>query len=342
LASASVVNGSTIQVQAGTYPLATTLTISKEVQIYGVDKSTTIFTTAGTSTDPVRAVSVGVNNVVIKGVTIKQRKTSNISIESALTVSGPASTRVSNFIMDDCRIEHMEFGLVIRGENWKVANSDFVYVGPTNSTRRHLGIYGFLGNCYALSNTSNEVLPVGATGNTRWFNILSSTGTNPAETNVGTLVIEGNTQAGGNLQQFFNQENWQGSAASYTLVVKGNTTLNESSAFVALFGAAANFGNILAEVQVSGNTLSNVHGKGVMGIDAGGLVAFRSSSLTFHAPPASTLLSYQVVPAVIPYVAAPASSSASGSEGDVASDATYFYSYTGGRWQRIAWDTTVW
>ena len=38
----------------------------------------------------------------------------------------------------------------------------------------------------------------------------------------------------------------------------------------------------------------------------------------------------------------PSSQSADGEEGDVATDATYYYYHTGTQWERIAWDTTNW
>ncbi len=44
----------------------------------------------------------------------------------------------------------------------------------------------------------------------------------------------------------------------------------------------------------------------------------------------------------LPQVTAPTASTDPGAEGQIASDSTHFYMYTGGRWQRIAWDATVW
>jgi hypothetical protein len=44
----------------------------------------------------------------------------------------------------------------------------------------------------------------------------------------------------------------------------------------------------------------------------------------------------------LPQVTAPTASTDAGVQGQIASDATYFYVYTGGRWQRVAWDVTVW
>jgi hypothetical protein len=422
LADAAVVNGTTLGVQAGTYTLVSTLSINKQVKIYGEDKNTVILQSAATSSDPVTLVSVTTDNVVLKGLTINHRKTTNTSVETAVAVSGTGSpqTRVDGFILDDCIIRHVEFGLTIRGSNWKLSNSAFVYAGLNNSTRRHVGIYGVSGDCFAVDNTSDEDIVPGTTGNTRWYTLSATTGTNPNETYVGTLVIEGNTQAGGNLHQFFNQDAWQGSSGQYNLIVKNNTTTNESSAFVVLFGGAANFGDIIGEITVEGNSLSNVSGKGVVGLDASSLVAFRSSALTVHVPSPNTLantgwasnwaeasgsssntvgyrtttistptvaqdavsptippepvtpvptpsFTYALLTGVqgltgtapitvdntdaanpvvginaLPQVTAPTASTDAGNEGQIASDATYFYMYTGGRWQRVAWDATAW
>jgi hypothetical protein len=290
LADANVLDGHTIQIKNGSYALSATIEINKQVGIYGESKSGVIFESAGTSSDPVSMINVSVDNVKIVNCTFKHKKSSNISIETAINVSGPGSpqTRVNAFMLKNCRIEHIEFGLVIRGSNWQIKNNDFVYKGPNNSTRRHIGIYGVYGNCFALSNTSNEDIAVGVTGNTRFFNLTSTTGTNPNETNEGKLILEGNTQAGGTLQQFYNQDNWQGSANSFELYVKDNVC-NETSAFVAFFGASANFANILNQVVAVGNSLSNLHtsgtnvgGKGMLACDGMGSVSFRSSALPVY------------------------------------------------------------
>lgn len=289
LSSPSVLDGHTIFVQAGTYTVSSTISITKQVKIYGAGKTQTVFQSAGTSSDPVSMVSVAANNVLLMNLGFKHKKSNNTSVETAVVVSGTGfpQTRVSGFIMDGCRIEHVEFGLTVRGSGWKIANTDFVYKGPSNSTRRHVGIYGVDGNCFAVNNTSNEDIAVGVTGNTRWFALTSTTGTNPSETYQGTLVLDGNVQSGGNLQQFYSQDAWQGTSGGFNLVVKNNVT-NENSAFVSFYGTVANFGNIIGEVTVQGNTISNLHGgtpaggKGLIGIDGAGGVAFRSSSLIVH------------------------------------------------------------
>lgn len=290
MASGSVLDGDSIMIQNGTYTVSSTINITKQVQIYGQSKSGVILETAASSGAPVSMINVSVSNVTLQRMTIKHKKTSNTSVESALVVSGPGSpqTRVDNFDLDDVRIEHIEFGVTIRGSNWKLSNSQFVYAGPNNSTRRHVGIYGVSGTCFAYNNESEEQIAVGVTGNTRWYALTSTTGTNPNETYEGSLVLENNRQTVGNLQQFYSQDSWQGSAGGFSVYLKGNQT-NETSAFVSFYGTSANFANILSKVYAENNSLSNLHGgtpaggKGMIGFDGAGGVAPRSSALPVEA-----------------------------------------------------------
>jgi hypothetical protein len=283
LADASVSDGDSIQVLDGTYLVTSSIAVDKQVKIYGQSKAGVIFETAGDTSDPVNMFNISVDNVLMKDMTIKHKKTSNTSVENAIGVSGPGfpQTRVANFVIDNCRIEHVEFALVIRGSDWQLRNCQFVYEGPSNSTRRHVGVYGTLGNCFMYQCESEDN---GATGNTRWLVPTSTTGSNPNETMEGNLVLDGNVQTVGNLQQFYSQDNWQGSAGGFALFVKGNTT-NESSAFVSMYGGTANFADILSKVEVTGNSLSNTHGgdpvggKGVIGFDGFGGVSPRSTAL---------------------------------------------------------------
>jgi len=47
-------------------------------------------------------------------------------------------------------------------------------------------------------------------------------------------------------------------------------------------------------------------------------------------------------PAIITFVTAPTTQTSTGTNGQMAVDATYLYVYTTGTWQRIAWDVTPW
>lgn len=286
LASPSVTNGQSIQIQAGTYLVSSTIEINKSVKIFGASKESVIFETAGGASDPVSMFNVSVNDVCMANMTIKHKKTTNTSIETAVVVSGPGfpQTRVFGFIMDGCLIEHVEFAVTIRGGVWKIANTDFSYMGPSNSTRRHVGVYGVWGDCYGVNNRSFDN---GATGNLRWWAITSTTGTNPNETLQGALILDGNIQQSGALHQFVSQDAWQGNAYQYDLLLKNNV-VSESNAFVSFFGATPNFGNVINQVLAYDNTLTNLHGgtppggKGIFGIDGSGGVPFRSDFLTAH------------------------------------------------------------
>lgn len=293
LASASVQNGHKIKILNGTYSVGSAINITKQVKLYGESKAGVIFQTAATSGDPVYMFNVSTDNVLFKNMTIKHLKTSNTSVEAAINVSGGGypQTRVAGFIMDSVRIEHMEFGIVIRGEAWKISNCEIAYTGPTNSTRRAIGVYGVKGNCFVL----NTVLENNAsTGNLRGITLTSTTGTNPNETHEGKLMVENMTQVG-TLHQFISMDSFQGTAGGFDLLVKNNT-VNETSAFVSLYGVSANFGDLFGQIALSGNSLSNNHdglggGKGAIGIDGSGTnLAFRSSALPVHA--SSNTLAY--------------------------------------------------
>ena len=289
LAAPSVVDGNTILVKAGTYTLATTLNINKKVKIYGEGIGATILTSAGTTTDPISLINVSVNDVILMKMTIKHLRTENTSECTAIAASGGGSpaTRIDNFIIDTCRIEYIEFGATIRGSNYKVANSEIVYVGPSNATRRALGIYGNYGNCAIIGNSFQNNA---SSGNLRVITVISTTGINPNETNEGTLYVGYNSAGivGTAISQFYAQENTQGVNNGFSLILYGNNS-NETSAFVSLY-SAANFANIFSQVTAFANTFSNNHesstglGKGLIGIDGPGPIGdYRSSPLPVHA-----------------------------------------------------------
>lgn len=295
LASPSVVNGNYIKVLPGTYTLSSTLTVSKEVYIGGTpgSRGDVIIQSAGTTTDPVTLISVTANNVMLKDLTIKHRKSNNTSIETAVSLTrnqGGVNVRVDNFIMDSCRVEHVEFGLVVRGNGFKVANNQIAYVGPNNSTRRHVGLYGTGGTCFFTNNAFEDSTGAGITGNTNIFYLTSTTGLVASERFNGTLVVDGSTWVSSTSKlpnQFFNQDNCV-SDSTFNLMFKNNV-MNEKSVFVVLYGSTANFGNGFGDITFQNNTLSNLHGgspaggKGMLAVDgAGAGVSWRSSNLNVH------------------------------------------------------------
>lgn len=293
LASPSVVNGNYIKVLPGTYTWTTnTLVINKQVYIGGTpgNKSDVILQSSGSAGDPGYLIQICADNVVLKDLTIKHKKLSALSIDTAIllsTGSNPTTTRLNNFIMDSCRVEHVETGLVIRGNNFKVANTEVAYVGPNNTTRNHVILYGSSGSCFFTDNVFEDSTIGAITGNTNCFLLTSTTGTDPAEKYTGTLVIDGSTwtsSTGKQPNQFFLNNN--NSSESTINIMFKNNVMNEKNAFTVFFGSSTNFGNIYGDITYYNNTLSNLHnlaGKGMLGIDGlGSNVAFRSTNLVAH------------------------------------------------------------
>lgn len=279
LASPLVTNGMNLQILAGTYtiPDTTGIVINKQVGIYGVGTSSVILQTNATSSAPVYAISVRAPNVTLYGITFQHRKTTNTSVEACVSI---ADTSVSptgglnNVIVDSCRIEFMEFAFVIYGDNFRISNcTKLAYVGPTNTTRRTIGLYRSTGNSFIVNNVLEDN---GASGSLRFIQLTSTTGL-ATEVFSGNLVIQGNVQTMGNgLSQFYNQD-WFGSTGNgtFSLFLDSND-VNETSAFVVLFIGIVNSGNIFDKIVLTNNSCWNVHGKGIVTVDASSALAFRS------------------------------------------------------------------
>jgi hypothetical protein len=281
--SASI--GDSISVSAGTYTLTSTLSNSKSLKLYGAGSGSTIFQTAGTSGDPVTMVTVSSDNVVFKDITFKHRKADNTGGETAISISAggwPTFTYPKNFIMDGCRVEYVEFGVVLRGEGFKLANNRFVYAtGTAGNSNRSIGIYGQKGNCFIANNIFDNSVKLGTA-----VRPIYSTSTNGEsnETTTGALVVSGNTSVG-SIQQFYNQDNFRGTPGGYDLYFLDNN-INETSLFVGFWNGAANVGDMIGKIVLDGNTASGVHGgsplatKGMLNIDNSG--AFRSTNLPVY------------------------------------------------------------
>lgn len=284
-AIAAAVDGQNILVKPGTYAVSAAIAVNKQVKIVGEDVDTVIFETAGTTSDPVNMFNVSANNVALAKMTIKHKKTNNTSVEAAVVASGGGfpQTRISNFVMEQCKIEFVEFGLSVRAENWSVVGCQFTYAtGSTSNSCRAIGMYGTKGDAFIKDNfLKNDVL--NGTSFRPLF-LTSTTGSNPNETCEGKLVIEGTTHAGP-LSQFFNQDNLQSAGAgTFELQIKNNT-INESNLFAGFASYVQNAGDMFSSITLSGNTISNNHnatgGKGLYGVY--GNTDFRSSALIIHA-----------------------------------------------------------
>lgn len=288
LESPLVMDGHKIKVLNGTYESDVQLSITKKVGIYGESKEGVIIQTSESGSAPVAMIVVSVDDVVLKGLTIKHRKTTNTSVETAIAVSNgawPTYTYVSNFIIDDCRVEYCEFAVVIRGDGFKIANSELAYAtGTVSNSNRAIGIYGSRGECFIHNNVFDN-----STLNSSAFRTIYSSSTNSSSNEFcsGKLIVSNNTHLGP-LQQFYLQDNVRGTAGDFDLFFLDNTT-NETSLFAGVFLSTANQADLFGQVVLEGNSISNNHssstgtGKGLFAIDGvGSELSYRSAALPVH------------------------------------------------------------
>jgi hypothetical protein len=280
LANASVVDGDRLLLSAQTFT-STAITVSKQVTIQGVGLASTVVQTAGAAGDPVVLFTISVSNVTLRDMTIKQRKTTNTSIETAVSITAGAGS--SGHYLEAVRVETMEFGVVIRSDGWQINNCELAYVGPNNSTRRLIGVYRSDGQGLFTNSTFDSGQNGVITGNTRVFTVLATTGL-PSEVLGGYLRLGNITPSNAfPVQQFFNAEWFQPGATPLTFYVDGCTS-SETSAFVVW--TCADTQPPLAQsasVVMSGNTLTNVHGKGVYALNGSHAVIGNPGTTTFYA-----------------------------------------------------------
>jgi hypothetical protein len=270
LASASVTDGMNLQMLAGTYTIPDVgITISKQVGLWGVGANSVVLQTNATGTAPVTAINITVPNVTLYGMTLRHRRTTNISVETCIRFAGAGNSGLSGIVIASCTIEFMEFGIIAYGDGFQIRDSTLSYTSGPNGTRRCIGVYRSTGNSFI---TGNTILNNNASGNLRFIQITSAAGIN--EIVSGTLVVRNNVQdIHSGLHQFFNQDSFASTGNNtFTLYFDQNNT-NETSAFVVLV-SGVNSGNIFNQIVLVNNTCSNIHGKGILAVDGTG--AFRS------------------------------------------------------------------
>jgi hypothetical protein len=302
LANASVVNGDRLLLSAQTFT-STAITVSKQVTIQGAGLASTVVQTAGAAGDPVTLITISTSNVTLRDLTIKQRKTTNTSIETAVSITAGAGS--SGHYLEAVRVETMEFGVVIRSDGWQINNCELAYVGPNNSTRRLLAIYRSAVQGLFTNSTFDSGQDGIITGNTRVVTV--TTGASPPDEVLGGYLRLGNITPSNAypVQQFFNCDYFAPAAAALTFYVDGCTT-NETSAFVVW--TCANTQPPLAQsasVVMSGNTLTNVHGKGVYALNGAHAVIGNPGTTTFYAD-SNTLGATAFIPTFVSGVSAPA------------------------------------
>jgi|GEM_PF-2842507 len=267
LANASVVNGDRLLLSAETFT-STAITVSKQVTIQGAGLASTVVQTAGAAGDPVVLFTVSTSNVTLRDMTIKQRKTTNTSIEAAVSITAGAGS--SGHYIEAVRVETMEFGIVVKSDGWQVNNCELAYVGPNNSTRQLLAIYRSAIQGLFTNSTFDSGQDGIITGNTRV--VAVTTGAAPPDEVLGGYLRLGNITPSNAypVQQFFNCDYFAPAAAALTFYVDGCTT-NETSAFIVFAeGPTQPPLSQSASIVLSGNTLTNAHGKGAIALNGSG------------------------------------------------------------------------
>jgi hypothetical protein len=276
-------NGDRLLLDAETFTLATTLTVSKSVTIEGSSRTGTIIQSAGTSGDPVTLINISVGNVTFQTLTVKHRKTTNTSIETAISVS-PAYTATGHYF-EQINVECVEFGIVIGtgtagtgSSGWQIANSHLAYVGPNNSTRRLLAVYRSEGSGLFIDSTYDSGQDGVITGVTRLIQLTSG---GAGGQYSGTLAFVNLTPSNAYpLSQFFNCDAFSAPSSPLTLIVSGCTAA-ETSAFVVFFGSFPALGQCAGGIVLRNNTLTNAHGKGALALD-GSVLGASAGSTTLY------------------------------------------------------------
>ena len=277
LASPLVKNGSVLRIlENTTLDISTTLTITKQVVIWGENRDTCIIRNATGSPSLTFLLTVQADYVMFNNLTINF--TSTISDNFALTFTNSSGGNVVNPIVANSRVIYNKYGVFMRGLNWVVANCLFETQGAA-TTRRAISIYRSAGNSFVYKNIFNQTIDT----SNRLIHVLQ---TSAADTKLGTINIIGNTSTGVAIQ-FVNVESFAGTTNGLTYIIKDNI-MNESNAFVVFFGGSlVNAYNTVKEVYILNNIFTNRHttspfgGKGCLSLDVS--VIGRSSSLPVYA-----------------------------------------------------------
>jgi hypothetical protein len=266
LSSASVVDGDTISVASGTYTVSAKIVVAKQVAIIGDGIGSTIVQTNADGSAPTTMFEVTVSNVWFKGITFKHRLTSDPGgIGTAISFIGMAGQ--TGIRMQACRIEFIEFGVVVKCDSYEIYQCQFAYTGANNSTRRCIGIYRSAVQGLILNNTYASGQNGVVTGNTRFIQITSTVGL-ATEIIKGYLRIGYNTPADANpLHQFFNCDSFNVDSSALQLVIDNNSAAETSAFFVFAQGTAQPTLSQCSSIALVNNTLTNAHGKGAIALN---------------------------------------------------------------------------
>lgn len=280
IASGSVLDGDRLLLSAEPFTLAAGVVVNKSITIQGAGIASTVIQGAGGAGDPVVLLDLVVSDVVLRDLTVKQRKTTNTTLETAINISaGPSSAGI---FVEAVRVETMQSGIVVRSDGWQVNNCELAYVGPNNPTRELLAIYRSDGIGLFTNSTYDSGQDGVITGSTRL--VVVTTITAPFDEVLGGYLRIGNvTPANGYpLGELFNVNHFGLGLTPLRLMIDG-TTANDQGAFVVFFlpGPVPPLGRC-EYIAIQGCTLTNAHGKGAVALD-GAIGFYSAGATTFYA-----------------------------------------------------------
>jgi hypothetical protein len=233
-----------------------TVVFNKRLKVTGPG----IIRTAGAGSDPTTVVSVTADGVWFDStLTITHSKTTNTSVESAVTVNALnfVSSAVVNFI---------EFGYILRG-SFTIDGAITQYVGALGNAHRHIAIY----RVSAPSAISNVVydFPAEATPRASFIFVGSSSGT---DTFTSSLTVRNTRQqtASRVQRQFYFQEALVGGGGSLIFDNNQFNDLNGGIGFLSSTVATLDFFTSIVAVRNTQGSAGAASYKGLIYIDGSG------------------------------------------------------------------------
>ncbi len=236
-----------IAIAEETFIVPSTITINKSLIIYGEGPGA-ILETAGTGADPVPVLSITVDNVILKNITVKQKSTD--TEPTAINIGS-----CNKAVLDSLHIETGEVAIKTIGSSFTIKNCELHYNGRVDNRHRFILIGPHAGTSHIKDNTfypNNDTTPA---------RTIFCAINNPVLS--GTLVLDGNIQAGtGTLNQFFIQDSMAGNLSLYFV----NNSYQDVNGGIIFYGGA-NMLNSLTQVVIANNHVTNSSGKGLVTLD---------------------------------------------------------------------------
>ncbi len=238
------------------YTITATINVNKPITIQGLGAGiTTIEKTAAAGGTTM--INITSSNVVLQDLTLVQDYPSTVTTEAVVSISG---LTLNEIYIDSCEILPCEFGITTNAAEFQITNCSFGYapLADLNNSYRCIAITANNGTSIIDSNTFSA-----ESGNTRcYFTVV----TNLSGPLLGQLVVSNNEQVASSytLRHLLDIEEFVGN--DFQLFIINNTTISEGNVPVLLANPDL---SIFRFIDISGNSVQNTAGKGIVGIDFG-------------------------------------------------------------------------